>query len=67
MHWLNDLPGLFAQVFPMHRHPQHTHCPFTHKLVDRHTPPVQIKRCLKPEGVFLATMLGGETLNELRY
>ena len=69
MHWLNDLPGLFAQVVPMHRHPQHVHCPFTHKLACRphHTPPVQINRCLNPKGVFLATILGGETPNELRF
>jgi len=26
----------------------------------------QIRHCLKPDGVFLATFLGGETLNELR-
>jgi len=27
---------------------------------------VQIKRCLKPDGLFLAALLGGETLTELR-
>ena len=27
---------------------------------------VQIRRCLKPDGLFLAAMLGGETLSELR-
>lgn len=38
LHWVNDLPGTFAQIY----------------------------RALKPDGVFLAAMLGGETLNELR-
>ena len=38
LHWVNDLPGTFAQIY----------------------------RALKPDGVFLAAMLGGDTLNELR-
>lgn len=38
LHWVNDLPGVFAEV----------------------------RRILKPDGVFLAAMLGGETLQELR-
>lgn len=38
MHWVNDLPGLLAEV----------------------------RRVLRPDGVFLAAMLGGETLSELR-
>lgn len=38
LHWVNDLPGLFAAV----------------------------KRCLKPDGMFIASMYGGETLFELR-
>lgn len=38
LHWVNDLPGTFAQVY----------------------------RALKPDGVFLGAMLGGDTLNELR-
>jgi SAM-dependent methyltransferase len=28
---------------------------------------VQLRRALKPDGLFLAAMLGGDTLNELRY
>lgn len=27
----------------------------------------EIRRCLRPDGVFLGAMLGGETLKELRY
>eukprot|EP00939_MAST-03C_sp_MAST-3C-sp1_P003891 g3891.t1 len=38
LHWVNDLPGTFAQVYD----------------------------ALKPDGVFLGAMLGGDTLNELR-
>jgi SAM-dependent methyltransferase len=38
LHWVNDFPGLLAQVF----------------------------QCLKPDGLFLAALFGGETLIELR-
>ncbi|MBX3520267.1 MAG: methyltransferase domain-containing protein [Xanthobacteraceae bacterium] len=38
MQWLNDLPGVFAQI----------------------------KRILKPDGLLLAAMIGGEALTELR-
>ncbi len=38
LHWVNDLPGVFAQV----------------------------KRCLAPDGLFLACMAGGSSLIELR-
>ena len=38
LHWVNDIPGLLAQVF----------------------------HCLKPDGLFLASLFGGETLIELR-
>ncbi len=38
LHWVNDLPGSFAQI----------------------------KRALRPDGLFLATLFGGETLHELR-
>lgn len=38
LQWVNDLPGLFAQI----------------------------KRALRPDGLFLATLAGGDTLNELR-
>jgi SAM-dependent methyltransferase len=38
LHWINDLPGLLAQI----------------------------RRALRPDGLFLANLLGGETLNELR-
>jgi SAM-dependent methyltransferase len=38
LHWVNDLPGLFAQA----------------------------RRALRPDGLFLATFLGGRTLQELR-
>lgn len=38
LHWINDLPGVLAEV----------------------------RRVLRPDGVFLAAMLGGETLVELR-
>jgi SAM-dependent methyltransferase len=38
LHWVNDLPGLLAQV----------------------------RRALKPDGLFLANLLGGATLQELR-
>lgn len=37
-HWVNDLPGLLAQI----------------------------KRALRPDGLLLATLLGGDTLTELR-
>lgn len=38
LHWVNDLPGVFAQI----------------------------KRCLRPDGVFIGALYGGETLFELR-
>lgn len=38
LHWVNDLPGCFAQI----------------------------KRCLRPDGVFIGALYGGETLFELR-
>ena len=38
LHWVNDLPGAFAQI----------------------------RRALRPDGLLLATMFGGETLRELR-
>lgn len=38
LHWVNDLPGAFAQI----------------------------RRALRPDGLFLAAMLGGQTLTELR-
>jgi NADH dehydrogenase [ubiquinone] 1 alpha subcomplex assembly factor 5 len=38
LHWVNDVPGLLAEV----------------------------RRVLKPDGAFLCTFLGGETLSELR-
>jgi SAM-dependent methyltransferase len=38
LHWVNDLPGAFAQI----------------------------RRALKPDGLFLCTLFGGETLRELR-
>lgn len=38
LHWVNDLPGLFARV----------------------------RQALRPDGVFICSMLGGETLQELR-
>lgn len=38
LHWINDIPGLLAQVF----------------------------YCLKPDGLFLGSLFGGETLIELR-
>lgn len=38
LHWVNDLPGVFAQV----------------------------RRALRPDGLFLAAMLGGRSLAELR-
>jgi NADH dehydrogenase [ubiquinone] 1 alpha subcomplex assembly factor 5 len=39
LHWVNDLPGTFAQV----------------------------RRSLKPDGMFLGALLGENTLMELRY
>jgi len=38
LHWVNDLPGTFAQV----------------------------RNCLKPNGLFIGALLGGNTLHELR-
>lgn len=39
LHWINDLPGVLAQI----------------------------RRILRPDGLFLAAMFGGETLSELRH
>lgn len=59
LHWVNDLPGSsgasFCGLWPP---------------VDLSSRPgtlIQINQALKPDGLFLGAMLGGDTLFELRY
>lgn len=59
MHWINDLPGSPLFLFPP-----------SMNLIDSERNDagalVQIKRTLKPDGVFIGSMFGGDTLFELR-
>lgn len=56
LHWVNDLPGLL---------------PLSYKRTTPHTQIlvgllVQIREALRPDGLFLGAMFGGDTLFELR-
>lgn len=56
LHWVNDLPGMLfylprqASAYPLRS---------IGTLI-------QIKRALRPDGVFIGSMFGGDTLYELR-
>lgn len=59
LHWINDLPGQFCSS----RHRiciAHAECLRTSGAL------IQIKRTLRPDGVFIGSMFGGDTLFELR-
>ena len=67
MHWLNRLPSLISQVdFIFVNGARSSGQLLSLIYLDIFLATVQMNRCLKPEGVFLGTILGGETLNELR-
>lgn len=54
MHWVNDLPKYFLHFIP--------HIANIDRSYFK-----QIKKCLKPDGVFLGSTFGENTLQELRY
>jgi NADH dehydrogenase [ubiquinone] 1 alpha subcomplex assembly factor 5 len=55
LHWVNDLPGSGLCSLTASASPSRSAGTL-----------VQIKEALKPDGVFLGAMLGGDTLFELR-
>lgn len=58
LHWVNDLPGACPSEMQLTRSlTAHAHGPGVL---------VQIKEALKPDGVFLGALFGGDTLFELR-
>lgn len=58
LHWVNDLPGSHRQYLMFYLSRTNV---FTSAGVL-----VQIKEALRPDGLFLGAMFGGETLFELR-
>lgn len=56
LHWVNDLPGKTL--------PRVHWCSVIERLSIGAL--IQIKEALKPDGVFIGAMLGGDTLFELR-
>lgn len=59
LHWINDLPGTFPLNFHSISEMLLKHGCCTGALI-------QIKRTLRPDGVFIGSMFGGDTLFELR-
>lgn len=58
MHWVNDLPGMFLFYLLV--------ASYLMVQILLIGVLVQIKEALKPDGLFLGAMLGGDTLFELR-
>lgn len=60
MHWINDLPGASEIYSPLALQLPADRIRLVGTLI-------QIKRTLRPDGVFIGSMFGGDTLFELRY
>lgn len=56
LQWVNDLPGWLVLFRSFHR-----------TEINSQGVLVQIKEALRPDGLFLGAMFGGDTLFELRY
>lgn len=57
LHWVNDLPGVFCIFIVWKYKESHTRTKGTL---------IQVNRSLKPDGLFLGCLFGGDTLYELR-
>lgn len=74
LHWVNDLPGKQPEAFFLSREFLLSHLtaackharPMLTRWVTRIGTLIQIRRTLKPDGVFIGSMFGGDTLFELR-